>query len=94
MRLSFSGFPNPAISDFQFGYSVPNVVSYRYVLVDGSYRVLTQGDSPFPGNNLSFTVNASSPSLQQGKRYRMYYVLYNGTALYAKGHGDFKCGKP
>jgi hypothetical protein len=92
-RLGFAGYPNPAVSQFTFSYFVPDPVACRFVLVDGSYRVLTQGESSSRIKNGNFSVDGSRLSLKSGKRYRVYYVLYTGTTLYAKGHGDIKIGE-
>lgn len=83
-------FPNPATTGVQFGYSIPGMAVQKIVIVDSNYRVITETSSANPSAGVQFIFDLTRNGFQKGQRYRLYYVLYNGTTLYYKGHGDIK----
>jgi len=90
-RIGFGGYPNPAVSALSFFYVAPVAVECQFIVVDNQFRVITAGNTPAPAPQTSFVLNLSKYArIQPGQLYRLYYVLYTGTTLYYKGHGDFK----
>ena len=90
-RMGFGGYPNPAVSALNFFYQAPAPVECQYIVVDNLFRVITAGSTPAPAPQTTFSLNLTKYArIQTGQRYRLYYVLYTGTTLYYKGHGDFK----
>ena len=84
-------WPNPiGAGQAVFRYDTPVPVSCKFVIVDAKYQVVGPMLSSPAVRNAEFYYNVFSSAYQQGKRYRLYYVLYDGTALYYKGHGDIK----
>jgi len=83
-------YPNPAYTGIVFGYSIPGTAAYKIVIVDASYKVITESGSVNPTSNLSIALDLTRTGFSKGQRYRLYYVLYNGSTLYYKGHGDIK----
>ncbi|WP_152560124.1 hypothetical protein [Hymenobacter sp. IS2118] len=84
-------YPNPVRSKAIIFYRTPVVTTCKLVIVDKDYNVLTENtfsNSIYPLE--SFTLNLFGSNFQKGRRYRLYYVMYNGTTLYTKGHGDIK----
>ena len=94
-RISFGGYPNPAVNQLNFFYTAPVAVSCRYVVVDNLFRVIFENSTSAPATQTTFSLNLTkSARIKTGQRYRIYYVLYTGTTLYYKGHGDFKVVEP
>jgi hypothetical protein len=89
-QIGCAGYPNPAVSQFNFFYTAPDVVSCKFVLVDAVYHVLTQNSTYAPSKQSTFAFDGDALGLKRGQRYRVYYVLYSGTGFYGKGHGDIK----
>lgn len=89
-RTYFTAYPNPCLSEFRFSYSTPTPVLCKAVVVNRFYQPLTEFASPQASTRLDFSVNLAGKGFGPGGLYRIYYVLYNGTTLYGKGHGDIK----
>ncbi|MBC6696980.1 hypothetical protein [Hymenobacter sp. BT190] len=88
-----SAYPNPATVQAAFQYEAPVAVTCSFVIVDANYQaVLTRYTSTTASTSLAVLLDVSGSTFQQGKLYRLYYVLRNGNALYYKGHGDIKIG--
>ncbi len=84
-------FPNPVRSTTSFFYRTAVTVICKFVIVDKNFNVITEGSfSNPPSNPSTVALDLSSNNFQKGQRYRIYYLLYSGTALYTKGHGDIK----
>jgi len=84
-------FPNPATSAVNFGYQTPGTALSKIVLVDNTYQVVATFDGPTTAStSYAIMLNLNNGNYKKGQRYRLYYVLYNGTALYFKGHGDIR----
>ncbi len=66
------------------------MVACKIVVVNASYRVITESGSTTPTRELTLMVDLTRNGFSNGQRYRLYYVLYNGSTLYYKGHGDIK----
>ena len=87
---SLSAYPNPATTATTFQYALPKAVSCRVVAVDQTYTVMYSnsvgGSVPVASQSLTLDLQA----FPKGQRYRLYYVFYNGSIVYYKGHGDIK----
>ena len=84
-------FPNPATNAVRFEYQTPGTALSKIVFVDNNYQVMATFDGPTTAStSYSITINLNNGNYKKGQRYRLYYVLYNGTALYFKGHGDIR----
>ena len=84
-------FPNPATSAVSFGYQTPGAALSKIVLVDNTYQFMATFDGPKTAStSYSIVLNFNNGNYKKGQRYRLYYVLYNGTALYFKGHGNIR----
>ncbi len=84
-------FPNPATQAVRFDYQIPRAALSKIVLVDKAYQVVATFDGPTTAStSYSIELNLDNGKFKKGQRYRLYYVLYNGTALYLKGHGDIR----
>ncbi|AII52627.1 hypothetical protein [Hymenobacter sp. APR13] len=90
-RLSF--YPNPATVQAAFQYEAPVAVTCSFVVVDANYQaVLNRSTSTTASTGQTVLLDVSGSNFQQGRLYRLYYVMRNGSALYYKGHGDLKVG--
>ena len=89
-RTYFTAYPNPCLSEFRFSCSTSAPVFCKAFVVNRFYQPLTEFASPQASTRLDFSVNLAGKGFQSGSLYRVYYVLYNGTTLYGKGHGDIK----
>ncbi|MBJ6108612.1 hypothetical protein JAO73_06315 [Hymenobacter sp. BT523] len=92
-KISTAGYPNPAIGAFRFSYSSwqsPQAVRCKVVVVNQVYQPLIEATSPGLSPNQEFQFDISGSSFRRGQLYRVYYVMYHGTTLYHKGHGDIK----
>ena len=83
-------FPNAASSAANFGYSIPGTAAGKIIIVDRNHQVMTESSTTNPSGGYSFVFDFTRNGFLKGQRYRLYYVLYNGTTLYYKGHGDIK----
>ena len=84
-------FPNPATNAVSFSYQIPGTALSKIVLVDNAYQVVATFDGPTTAStSYAIALNLNNGNYKKGQRYRLYYVLYNGTALYFKGHGDIR----
>lgn len=86
----FIAYPNPAVSSFIFSYSTPAPVFCKAVVANQFYQPLAEFTSSQASSSVRFSVNVAGQGFKPGSLYRVYYVLYNGTTLYGKGHGDIK----
>ena len=86
----FTAYPNPCLGAFHFGYATSAPVFCKAVVVNRFYQPLNEFASPRVSTRLDFSVNVAGQGFKPGSLYRVYYVLYNGTTLYGKGHGDIK----
>lgn len=86
-------YPNPIETQGNFGYAKTGTSSLtaKYVVVDRKYQVLQSGTLPsiVTGRN-NIMLDFSGSKFESGEIYRMYYVFYQGSTLYYKGHGDIK----
>ena len=91
---NISAYPNP-VGDGQttFHFDAPTAVTCSFVVVDSKYQVVVPLQTTATASrSFSFALDVSGSTFQQGKLYRLYYVLRNGSSLYYKGHGDIKIG--
>ena len=94
-KISYlSVYPNPISDDRAvFIFNSPMAVTCSFVVVDAKYQVvLPLQTSTTASRGQSFLLDVSG-GFQQGKLYRLYYVLRDGSTLYYKGHGDIKIGQ-
>jgi len=89
---SFTGsaYPNPVVMVVAFTYNIPGKASCKLIIVDKAYRVILESGPSAAAAGQQYQLNLSNSAFQKGQLYRMYYLLYNGTTLYIKGHGDIK----
>jgi hypothetical protein len=88
-----SAYPNPVSMQAAFQYEAPVAVTCSFVVVDANYQpVLNRFTSSTASTGQMVLLDVSSSNFQQGKLYRLYYVMRNGSALYYKGHGDIEIG--
>jgi hypothetical protein len=83
-----SAYPNPATTATTFRYDTPDAVNCQIIVVGDTYQSYYLRTFSTPARNLVLPLDLNA--FPKGKRYRIYYVLYNGTTLYYKGHGDIK----
>jgi hypothetical protein len=91
-RISF--FPNPVnpvygVASFEYDKTAASTFSGKCIIVDRKYKVLFSATMPKNSGGLSLPIFGDS-KFEKGKIYRMYYVFYEGSTLYYKGHGDIK----
>ena len=89
---SFTGgaYPNPAVTVVAFNYTIPGTASCKFIVVDNKYRVILENTPSAAAAGQTYHLNLTNSAFQKGYLYRIYYLLYNGTTLYLKGHGDIK----
>ncbi|MCI1189638.1 hypothetical protein MON38_19620 [Hymenobacter sp. DH14] len=85
---NISAYPNPATAATTFRYDTPDAVSCQGIAVGNTYQSYYMRTFSTPARNLVLPLDLSA--FPKGQRYRLYYVLYNGSKLYYKGHGDFR----
>ncbi|SDY52726.1 hypothetical protein [Hymenobacter psychrophilus] len=87
-------WPNPVgVGQVRVNFESNNPVALSFVVVDAKYRaVLPLQTSPNLSPYRQYLLDVSGSTFQQGKLYRLYYVLYDGKVLHYKGHGDIKIG--
>lgn len=83
-------FPNAASTATNFGYAIPGTAAGKIIIVDRNYQVIVESSTPNASGGYSFVFDLTRNGFLKGQRYRLYYVLYNGSTLYYKGHGDIK----
>ncbi|MBD2723313.1 hypothetical protein [Hymenobacter armeniacus] len=96
-KIYTAGYPNPAVGAFRFSYSSAQnapAVRCKVVVVNQVYQSLIEATSPGLSPNQDFQFDISGSSFKRGQLYRVYYVMYSGTTLYHKGHGDIKVEDP
>ncbi|MBC6606359.1 hypothetical protein H8B13_05990 [Hymenobacter sp. BT188] len=91
-EISF--YPNPVnpaygVANFDYRKTAASNFSGRCVIVDGNYKVLFNTEIPPKSFGLQLPIFGGD-KFEKGKIYRMYYVFYEGSILYYKGHGDIK----
>lgn len=88
-EISF--YPNPVyeVAYFDYRKNATSSFSGRCVIVNHKYKVLFSATMPNNSGGLSMPIFGDS-KFEKGKVYRMYYVFYEGSTLYYKGHGDIK----
>jgi hypothetical protein len=88
---NISLYPNPIETQGNFTYSVTASLSLKLVVVDRKYKVLLNTTyAPPTVGHYAFNIDFTDSKFESGESYRMYYVFYQGSTLYYKGHGDIK----
>lgn len=91
---NISFFPNPVETEGVLTcQTTVSGLSIKLVIVDRKYRVVdTVTNSSITGfYNFRFAFDNSK--YKTDEIYRLYYVFYQGSTLYYKGHGDIKIAK-
>ncbi|WP_022822186.1 hypothetical protein [Hymenobacter norwichensis] len=92
---NISFFPNPVETEGVLTcQTTASGLSVKLVLVDRKYRVLdTVTDSSTTTSSYSYRFTFDNSKYKTDEIYRLYYVFYQGSTLYYKGHGDIKIAK-
>jgi hypothetical protein len=90
---NISFFPNPVETEGVLTcQTTVSGLSVKLVLVDNKYKVLNTITNSFTAGS-SFRLEFDDSKFKKGEIYRLYYVFYQGSTLYYKGHGDIKIAK-
>ena len=92
---NISFFPNPVETEgILTSQTTVSGISIKLVIVDRKYRVLDTGTtSSTTTNSYNYRFTFDNSKYKTGEIYRLYYVFYQGSTLYYKGHGDIKIAK-
>jgi hypothetical protein len=91
---SISFFPNPVETEGVLNcQTTVSDLSIKLVIVDRKYRVLDTVATPSITGSYTLRIAFDNSKYRTGEIYRLYYVFYQGSTLYYKGHGDIKIAK-
>lgn len=91
---NISFFPNPVETEGILTYQTPaNGLSIKLVIVDRKYKVLDTVANPSVTGSYNFLFAFDNNKYRTGEIYRLYYMFYQNSTLYYKGHGDIKIAK-